>query len=387
MRKIKFKPLVRLRILIQQFIYRMVGITGTFLFALLRALRLMKPAPPYDASKIKNILVVRPDRIGDLILATPVLYNLRQHFPEANIALLIQKQNQDLVSNNHNINQLLTINKPGIMVSFRNNLIRRLKISKFDLAIVLYSSFWSCLLVFLSGIPQRLGYDFHGSGFLLTLKLKYQCREVIKHEVDVNLDLLSVIGVRVQKKELEISLDPQAEVRMDKFLENNGVLPAVRIAVIHPGAYEEYIRWEISGFAAVADILIDDYKMAVIILGGPGEEEIVNKMMTLMKNKAISATGIRLVETVALIKRAQVFIGNSTGPMHIAAALKVPAVAIFGNVHPLDCFQKWGPYGTRSVVAHKDVDCKNCQPAECSDYRCMQEIEVEDVIEAVKRLI
>jgi len=372
---------------IQEFFYAITGNIGTFLFGLFRFLRLMRPVQNYDSSRIKNILLIRPDRIGDLILATPAFYNIRKHFPQAHITLLIHEQNKDLVFNNANINELLTLNKRGIMTIFHNNLLHRLKIRKFDLAVVLYPSFWSCLLVFLSGISQRLGYDFHGSGFLLTLKLPYRCREVVKHEVEVNLDLLTKIGIKAEEKELEISIDAEAEDSIDKFLQAKGVSIQDKIVVIHPGSYEEYIRWDTSGFAEASDFLIDEYKMKVIILGGPNEEGIVRKVTSLMKNKAVTATGLKLAETVSLIKRARLFIGNSTGPMHIASALKVPVVAIFGNIHPLDSYKKWGPYGQNNIVVHKNIDCVDCNPSYCKRYRCMEVIHFEDVIKAVKKII
>jgi heptosyltransferase-2 len=386
-RRIKCRPLVRFRKLSQKITYRAIGNTGALLFNLLRDLKLMPLPQAYDASRIKRILIIRPDRIGDLILATPVFYNLRAGFPKAHIALLIKEQNRDLVNGNPHLDELITIKRGGLAAVFRSRITSRLKAAGFDLAVVLYPSLWSCLLAFLAGIPYRVGYDFHGSGFLLTLKLPYAYEENIEHEVDVNLNLLKAISIIPQKKQLEISIDSKAEERVARFLELKGVLPQDRMAVVHPGAYEEYIRWKVSGFAQVADFLIEDFKMRVIILAGPKEEKLAERMTSLMKNKPVAATGLGLGETIALIKRAKIFIGNSTGPMHIAAALKIPVVAIFGSRHPLDNFRKWGPYGVKSIVVQKDTGCQPCEPGECSSYRCMEEIKKDDVIRAARELL
>jgi len=193
--------------------------------------------------------------------------------------------------------------------------------------------------------------------------------------------------VQAREKRLHVSISPEAEERIASFLREKDVGPEDVVTVIHPGSYEDYIRWSAKGFAEVADRLITDYGVKPIILAGPDEDKLVDRVCALMRQKHITASGLRLSETVSLIKRAALFIGNSTGPMHIAAALQVPVVAIFGNVHPLDSYQKWGPYGEKHIVVHKDVGCRNCRPSDCRRYRCMEAITPEDVMTAVKKLI
>ncbi|MFZ5799802.1 MAG: glycosyltransferase family 9 protein [Candidatus Omnitrophota bacterium] len=373
-RKIKWKPLVRLRKAAQQAVYFIVGAAGSFTFSLLRALRLLPAVKVYKGEAIKKILVMRPDRIGDLILATPVFENLRRHFPKARIAVLIAKGNKDLIEGNPSIDQILVSPVP----------LRYLEAEKFDLAIVLYSAFWTARLAFRAGIPFRAGYDFHGCGFLLTHKIPYEQKAAALHEVDRNLNLLELIGITPQIKELRISVSPEAQKKISHWLLSRGLSENSHLAIVHPGAYEEYIRWRPEGFAKVADCLIADYKMQVVLLAGPQEYDLVRKVAALMHNQPVLATGLTLGQTVALIKRAELFIGNSTGPMHIAAALKIPVVAIFGSRHPMDDFHKWGPYGTKSFVVRRDVACKSCEPSECRHLRCMKEIEPAQVLEAVR---
>jgi heptosyltransferase-2 len=382
-RKIRHRALGKLRRKIQGFLYLAVAKMGGIVFFLLRKFKLIAPVLPFEKANVKKILILRPDRIGDIILATPSLEAIRDSFPDAYIALLVSTQTRDLVISNPFVNEVIAIRYKGITGLFRNKgLIERLRRRQFDLAVVLYPALWCSLLTFLCRIPHRLGYDFHGNGFLLTIKVPYRCEKEIKHEVDVNLDVLRAIGVEQKRKELHISISETAEKRITSFLNNNQIKPNEKVVIIHPGSFEKYIRWRSSGFAEVADRLNDECGVRVVILGGPNEGEIVNDVIKKMKKKAIPALGLTIAETTSLIKRANLFIGNSTGPMHMAAALRIPVVAIFGNIHPLDCYQKWGPYGEGHIVVHKDIGCIGCHPADCRRYRCMEAVTVEDVFKA-----
>jgi heptosyltransferase-2 len=106
-----------------------------------------------------------------------------------------------------------------------------------------------------------------------------------------------------------------------------------------------------------------------------------------MKQKPVLLHSTALTNLVSVIKRSSLFIGHSTGPMHIAAALKVPVVAIFGSVHPLDSFKEWGPWDTASAVVSVDLGCKNCHPTDCKTFDCMRLVKPQDVLKAAEALV
>ncbi|MFC1631622.1 lipopolysaccharide heptosyltransferase II [Candidatus Omnitrophota bacterium] len=384
-RKIRFKPFGILKRGLQNILYILTGAIGNSIFKVLRAIKVIKPQGPFKTSEIKKIVIFRPDRIGDVILATPTFGAIRTAYPEAEITLVVAAANLDLVVANPDLNEIITIQQRGLFKNSR--LIQQLRGIRFDLAVLLYPALWSCALAFLARIPQRLGYSFHGNDFLLTIAAPNPWKTELKHEVEVNLDVVRAIGVQPQNKELKICLAEPAQQKAAAFFNQHQINPADKVVVIHPGSFEEYIRWPVAGFAQVAARLIDEFRARVIILGGPGEESLVARVCELMPVKPITALGLTLAQSIALIKRANLFVGNSSGPMHIAAALKVPVVAIFGNPHPLDSHQKWGPYSPRSIVVHKDPGCRNCHPGDCRHYKCMEAISAEDVIQAVKKFI
>ena len=170
-----------------------------------------------------------------------------------------------------------------------------------------------------------------------------------------------------------------------RFYQDSGLTAPV--IFMHPGSRQEYIRWKKEGFAEVADMLIRDKKACVILAGGTDERDLIRELGSLMKEKAVIAEGLTLSRLVSLIKRADLFIGNSTGPMHIAAALRVPVVAIFGCRHPLDSFLEWGPWGQKCIVVSKDVGCRRCHPSDCVSFECMAAVTVADVYRAAIQLL
>ncbi len=321
---------------------------------------------------IKKILIIRLDRIGDVILSTPAIRAVRQTFPQADISLLIKEYTKDLLVTNSNIDRLLIYKKDVIT---RN----------FDLAIALHPGFLQNYLTFVSGAVFRAGFTGWGGGFFLTHRIKDDRQSRIRHEVDSALEVVASLGCETKDKSLDISVTQEGEEFAKDFFLKNNLSSSDSIIVIHPGSRQEYIRWPEKGFAALADTLIKEEKAKVILSAGEEERQLIDKILLLMNEKPLIAQGFRLSCLISIIKRCNLFIGNSSGPMHIAAALKVPVVAIFGPVHPLDSFKEWGPWGENNIIVAKDFNCPNCHPSDCKTFRCLNEISVEEVLNAARQ--
>jgi len=164
-----------------------------------------------------------------------------------------------------------------------------------------------------------------------------------------------------------------------------GISSQDKIVAIHPGARQEYIRWQKEGFVEIANNLIEEYHFKILLVGGDFEEHLVEDILSLIKNKreVIPAGNTTLTQLVSLLKRCNLFIGNSTGPMHMAAALNIPVVAIFGCVNPLDNYKRWGPWGNGHIVVSKDLNCPDCHPSDCETFDCMRLITTKEVLEAI----
>jgi ADP-heptose:LPS heptosyltransferase len=340
---------------------------GTLVFALARVLGWVSAVKPFEASQVKKILIIRLDRLGDVILSTPAIHAVRQRFPQAQIDLLVNVYAREIVSGIPWVNRVLVYKKDVLSRDY-------------DLAICLQPGLERNQLAFLSGAKWRAGYRGWGGGFFLTRAAIDDRQTRVRHEVESALEIAGIFGCSIEEKALHISASPEGEEFAQRFYcEANLEAPVI---FIHPGSRQEYIRWKKERFAEVADRLVQEKHASVILTGGKEEQDLVREVAALMKEKKTIAVGLALSQLVSLIKKSDLFIGNSTGPMHIAAALQVPVVAIFGCRHPLDSFQEWGPWGGKSIVVSKDLGCPQCHPSDCLNFGCLAAVTAEDVYQA-----
>ncbi|MBN1255244.1 MAG: glycosyltransferase family 9 protein [Deltaproteobacteria bacterium] len=340
---------------LKRIIYYTIEITGSVVCTFLRWVGLISQVPQFDKSMVKSILVVRLDRIGDLVLSTPTFKAIREHFPKAKIVLLVSLYTKDIVEGNPYIDELITIDKKiGVVKKLR--LIREIRDKKFDLSIALSYCFLSIMATFLSGARFRVGIDNYGLGFIFTSKISYLQKDSDnKHEVESTLDVVRTIGIDTKNKALYVPIDKKGELLMGEFFNNNSLSIADFIVAIHPGARVKNRRWEPDGFAEVADYLINKYNARIILIGGAEEIDLCQKVKNFMSNNPIITTGsLSLVQLISLLEKSRLFIGNSTGPLHIAAAFGVPTIAIFNWVAPIDSPLKWFPWGNLHIVLYKN---------------------------------
>ncbi len=323
---------------------------------------------------ISRILVIRVDRIGDLILSTPAIRAVRETFPGAQIHLLVAPYTKDLVVHNPHIDRLLVPGQDTIPKDY-------------DLAIALHPGYRQNALAFKSGARYRAGYTGWGGGFFLTHKIKDDRATRVRHEVDSALEVVGLAGCTTAQKELDVSVTPEGERFAQGFFAAAGLSEQDLVIVVHPGARQEYIRWKKEGFAKAADLLVRELKAKIILSGSAGEKGLIEDVAAKMQARPVLAVGLELTQLVSVIKRSSLYLGNCTGPMHIAVALKVPIVAVFGPVHPLDSHHAWGPRGRNARIVSKDPGCPRCHPSECRHFRCMELIRAEDVLEAAKQLM
>jgi len=354
--------------------YRIFDFLGEKTFFILRTFHFLSPLEEFDKKVVKKILIILLDRIGDVILSTPAIRAVREAFPKAEIHLLVRDYTKDLWVNNPNINRLLIFKKDSLSKNY-------------DLAIALHPRITQNYLAFRSGAKYRVGYVGWGGGFFLTHKLKDDRSTRVRHEVESALEVAGAVGCRTEDKRLDISITDKGERFAEDFFKENNLSSNQTVVAIHPGARQEYIKWNKEGFADVADRLIKYMNAKVILIGSSEEDQLVKDTASLMTQKPISAVGLRLTQLVSLIKKCSLFIGNSTGPMHIAAALDVPVVAIFGAIHPLDSYQEWGPWSEKHIVVSKNLNCPSCHPTDCKTFECMKLITVDDVVNAAEELL
>lgn len=329
---------------------------------------------PLDSTRIKKILIIRIDRIGDMVLSTSALRAVRETFPDAVIHVLAQEYTKDLIVANPNINKIVLFKKDTIATDY-------------DLALAIHPGLRENYIAFISGAKWRAGYTGWGGGFFLTHKIRDDRSTRVRHEVESTLEIAGLVGCTTKNTDLEVSLTDSGEHFADGFVKQHIGPDARMLIAVHPGSRQSYIRWTKEGFAETADRLIEEYHAAVVLIGSTSEKGLGADVASLMKGKPVIATDLSLTQLVSLIKRCSLFIGNSTGPMHIAAALKVPVVAIFGATNALDSPGEWGPWKVKSAIVSKNLSCKDCHPTDCKTFDCMNLLTVDDVMEGVRKCL
>lgn len=334
----------------------------------------------------KNIIVRMPNWLGDLVMATPLLADLRSHWPDAQITAMAQSNVAPLLKNNPHIQEIYSFKRPSGWIH-RNqpwDIISTLKKGKYDLGILTTNSFSSAWWFWWGNVQNRVGYTGHSRKMLLTQALPYPENRETQHLVITYKQLLEPLGIKVSNTAPELYISPEEQQVADEFLTNLKIDPNHHNLIgINPGAaYGSAKCWLPERFRAVAEKLLQDPRVALLFFGDQAGAPLVNEICKDLSDRVVNLAGrTTLRELMALIQKCRVLLTNDSGPMHIAAALKVPLVALFGSTSDVAT----GPYGGGTVI-HKHVSCSPCYQRVCPiDFKCMKQISVEEVYEAIRK--
>jgi len=338
----------------------------------------------------KRILIVRTDRIGDVILSTPVIKELRENYPDAYIAMMVSPYTKDIVEANPGLDEAIIYDKEvlhkGWLESIRFS--QELKNKKFDLAIILHPSNRVHIVTFLAAIPKRIGY-IKDMGFLLTDGIKHTKQFGLKHESEYNLDLVRRLGIKVKNRDLFMPIKEESERWVDDLFKREGIKENDPLLIINPAASCPSRIWPYERFAEVADKLVEKCGFKVLVIGGPKETLAAGNVIKYMRKTAIDVAGKTSISQLAsLLKRGRLLISNDSGPVHIASALGIPVVSIFSRSQKGLSPTRWGPLGKFDKVLHKDVGCVGCLAHNCvKGFACLKAITVDDVLKAAEDIL
>ncbi len=340
--------------------------------------------------KAQRILLARTDRLGDVVLSTPVIKHMRKLFPDAYIAFMVRPQNRDVVANNPYLDEIIVYDKYGREKSFWKTFkfALSLKEKKFDLAIALHPTNRVHIMLFLAGVPVRIGYD-RKMGYLLTKRVAHLKQKGDKHEVDYNFDLLKEAGFDAEGADrMPLIATNENEKRLvDSVLRDRSLRDGM--IALHAGASCPSKRWPAERFAEVADMLADKYGFQIVLVGGDETSVFSKEVAGAMKNKAVDLTGIFLVgELAEFLSRVRLFISNDSGPVHVAVAVGTPVVVIFGRQERGLSPKRWRPLGENDIVLHKGSECEICRAHNCDkDFKCLKAVTTDEVREAAEKLL
>jgi len=346
---------------------------------------------PQPFSKIRlprRLLVTRTDRLGDVVLSTPVLKSLRVAFPEARITACVSAETREIVEGNPYLDEVIVYDKHGRDKSFWGTIRFALGLvpKRFDAVIHLHPTHRVHWVSFLAGIPVRIGYR-RKSGWLLTHALADRKHEGLKHEAEYNFDLLRFLGIQAPPKlELCFPLKKEADDSFHELCAFRGFSPQREpYAVIHPSASCVSKRWMPERFAAVADRLAAEHGVRIVLVAGEDGAAHADEVARAMRQPVLNFAGqLSVAELAALLGRCRCLLSNDSGPVHLAAAVGTPVVDLFGRNQAGLSPQRWGPLGDGHVILHKEVGCVTCLAHNCDiGFLCLTSLSVEEVYRAV----
>jgi len=353
----------------------------------------------------KSFLVINVFGIGDVLFSTPLLRNLRDNFTTAKIYYLCNKKTASLLQNHPLIEKVFVYERDEFVAAQKKSffaLIRKywqfiseIRRERIECAIDLSLNAPFGLFALLAGIKKRYGLNYKNRSRFLNRTVKID-GFIDKHVADYYLDALKLLDIPVKRCHLEVYTDNDSKAWAGEFLNQNGISGNQFIGIAPCGGAafgkDAFIkRWPADKYPVLIDKLIAEFKAKIFIFAGPQEKSDVEKILSLVQHKdsCFEFTAATLPQTIALVERCNLFIGNDTGPLRFADALDKKTIAIFGPVDD----NVYGLYPKRktAVVIKKDMPCRPCYQkfrlAPCRDSRkCLNDISFEDVMSAVKEL-
>ncbi len=334
-----------------------------------------------------RILVVRPDRIGDVVLSVPVLQTLRQRWPDAYLAMMVHPYTQDILVGNPWIDDVLTdapdTSDRGVIGFFRQ--VKRLREDQFDTALMLMPTMRTAWMLFLAGIPRRIGVGHKLYQTLTSTRSVSRNRYIpLRHEADYCLDLAREIGAEAMRIRPEVFPKETERCTVRAILENEG-LDGRPLIGIHPGNGCNAPNWSPERYGKLAEKLFNNFKVPVLVTGSTEEQDLIDRMTASTAAPLIALAGrFTLRNLMAVIGEMDILISSSTGPMHMAAAMNVPTVSLFCPL-PGRSPERWAPLSDhKRIYLPVDGQCETC---ETGPMCTLSGITVETVSEGVAELL
>ena len=348
--------------------------------------------------KARRILAVRLDNLGDVLVTTPALHAIKASLPQASLTLLASPVGAQVAHLDPDIDEVLVYEAPWMDPWHRlpqdsrreQHIIDTIRERAFDGAIIFtsfrQSSLPAAYLCYLANIPLRLAVSIDGPGSLLTTRHKHP--ERMMHEVERGLDLVGAIGLTTPDRDLVLQVPEETRSHIDAlFTASKGNRPLV---VVHPGCSMPARTYPWEMYAAVIDLLVEQLGAIVALTGSHDEQTLVERILCRAQGSTREQTRdfagkLSFPDLCALIATADLTITNNTGPMHIAAAVKTPVVALFALTNPPE---QWGPWHVPHKQLYHDVSCRICYNRICPyGHECLTLVSPQMVVDAATELL
>jgi lipopolysaccharide heptosyltransferase II len=344
----------------------------------------------------RNVLSVRLDTMGDVLMTGPAMRALRSAVPGRRITLLTSPQAAAIAELMPEVDEAIVYEAPWMKHSGAPDpaadvsMIAALRERAFDAAVIFtvytQSALPAALLCHLAGIPLRAAHSREKPYRLLTHRLpEREPDELVRHEVRRQLDLAAALGAPAADEPLRVALPAAARERAGTVLSDAGLSDGGRWAVLHAGSSASSRRYPEELWAAACRALAGDHELELVFTGDAGEAELVERLRAMAGGAGVSVAGrLTLAELAAVLEAAPLLIAGNTGPVHLAAAVGTPVVDLYALTNP-----QHTPWGVPNRVLSHDVPCRWCYASVCpkGHHRCLRGVHPEEVVEAALELL
>jgi len=351
-----------------------------------------------------KILIINIFGIGDVLFTTPLVSNLKRHWPKCSIGYVANGRTAKLLKNNPQIDKVFIYDRDDYQTTYKQSKLKffgkmravlsEIKSEQYDLAIDLSLNTSVSFLMRLIGIKERIGFNYRNRSPFLTHAIVLEGYEG-KHVVEHYFDILRELDVPIVDKELKIYPDDGDRQWADELCERFYLLPEDFTVAVVPGGGDSwgkdahFKRWSVEKFAQLADKMIEKFSAKIILMGNHNEIDLCSYVSRKMRGSCYDLSGqTSLHQMAAFLRRCKLAIVNDGGPLHIAVAMGIKTVSIFGPVDE----QVYGPYPKGNhIVVGKDIACRPCyrnfRMATCLHHHCINSLELDEVLRKVERFL
>jgi len=345
-----------------------------------------------QGKKYDKILVHCPSWVGDLVMATPALRAIRENNPASHIALLVRPQIREVIEGLPYYDEIIDYDSKSLHRKWKEKffLSRKLKKSRFSLAVILPNSFSSAAVSFLAGIPVRIGFNANARGFMLTRRIPPPAEKGKKLPISMvgrYLMLCRELDYTISSHKTVLAFSSGTREAVNELYHQREINQNKPLVTFIPGAsFGASKCWPPEYFAQVGDYLTEKHDAQILIIPGPSEQEIACRIESLMRHRPFTFAReiISLEYLKAIIGDSALVVTNDTGPRHFAVALNIPVVVIMGPTDP-----RYSNYGLEKTrLLREELECSPCHLKVCPiDHRCMRNISAEKVREACEEFL
>ena len=334
----------------------------------------------------RRILVKEVNWLGDLVISLPALRAIRRAWPDAHLAVLIKEELASFFDGSAWLDEIIPYAVGRGFSGFvdRRRIVGEIRARHFDLGVLFPNSFESALWITMAGVRRRAGYIADARGAMLNLKAPPPLDATSGHQVHYWLAMVrETLGIDGHADDFALDVHEAHRQRIAQWLAANRKRPGAALVAIAPAAaYGPAKEWPAENYGALIDLLATEHGAEAVLVGAGAERAKCEEAAAASKAGAIVAAGhTNIGELIALLSLASAFIGNDSGSMHLAGALGIPTVAIFGSTNP----HRTSPLGPKTRVIYRKLECSPCLARTCrfGHYNCLTQVKPAEVADAL----